>query len=250
MAVFTLLPVSPRSSSIFIPLPPNLGWPARVTPLKKTQTLPLAPAIMTNSSSSKAGHLVYLPFPCCWFVWLALLQFTCPLAPLSTSHAQLHCCVWRTLFCCSQPWPLALAIFLLLLRWSPSLGWRGEGCDTDASLRAENLSLSFSALRSLLITAYHEQRLLWWELRDELIYGYNHGKSLGVGSILCQFSWIIVVGSPPEPMTCWHTFSDISRCLSSRWLRIWSNWQWRWAIIMTKWHQIQINELSKTVVWC
>lgn len=86
--------------------------------------------------------------------------------------------------CCRHLWPQALTLFLpLILQWSLSLA--GRRCAIDVPCKAERSIVSYSLhvsqlWVSVLITTYGERKLLYWSIRNELIYGYkdNSGGSL------------------------------------------------------------------------
>lgn len=78
----------------------------------------------------------------------------------------------------------------------------GEGCDVcvpmePSSPRSHTLSM-LTFWESVLITIYCKEELLWWGLRDALIYVYS-SKSLGVVLTLCPFSRAIVLDSSLGP---------------------------------------------------
>lgn len=97
-------------------------------------------------------------------------------------------CVWKTLFLVvikpSKSYPS-------LLQWSLSL-WRRGSC-RHVPFRAGHFTISYSLhldqlWSPVLIPICYKQKLLWWRLWEILIYRY-HSKSLGVSSIIHQFSW-------------------------------------------------------------
>lgn len=106
------------------------------------------------------------------------------------------CYVQKTLCLRSHPLPLALTIFYPLFRndcWA--LGKEGVIENFHLGLSTpQSQILCISASCGPLLHDLSQKKLLWWQLRDVFIHEY---QSLGVGSILCVFSRIIV-WSPQE----------------------------------------------------
>lgn len=77
-----------------------------------------------------------------------------------------------------------------------------ERSDTDVPFRAKALKSFIPCMSSSFgsLWFYLKKKLCWCVLNDILIDGYNN-KSLGVISMLCFFSRVIIVASPLKPMT-------------------------------------------------
>lgn len=104
--------------------------------------------------------------------------------------------------CCVRKSLLALTHCLLLLQFfctlslSDPLNIAGKGCDIDVlptqvwAFCSPLLSVPGQSCFSVLISICWKRKLLWWKLRDELIYRYTN-KLLLVSLTLWPFSRII-----------------------------------------------------------
>lgn len=75
--------------------------------------------------------------------------------------------------------------------------------------------LRLSILNSLILY-FWSVSLLWWGLRDAMIYKFNN-KSLGVILKLCLVSRIILIGSPLWPVLIYPWFIDSAMYRSISW---------------------------------
>lgn len=202
-----------QTFSLFLPLLPNFVDLTGPHHKKKKQLSPFLSNHVPIAPELRLRLLVNLPFLCCDFVWLEIV-----LLLLFWGHMHSHIAVSGEH---NHPLSSALAILPLLLQWFQSLGRRRKGLiqmphlglrvPVSYSLYLDQLGVSVN--HHLLKTETSLMRVLRCHH-----CGYNNDKSLGDGLLLCPFTWI-VVGSPPEPMICWHSFANTSRCLPSRWLQ-------------------------------
>lgn len=112
-------------------------------------------------------------------------------------------CPW----CYLQP----LHLFFHFFHEDPTV--LGVGYNMCIPFRVEHSILSCSLhwpAKGLCVVIYCEEKFLWWEFRDALIYVYTN-KSLGVIQIICLFIRIILLDSPLGPMT----YLAIGFCLLS-----------------------------------
>lgn len=112
-----------------------------------------------------------------------------------SSYFQISSSVWQILLSvCYEP-PLALKIFqLVFLRGSTSLVVGEVICVSHSWLKTPvTYSLHTTPLWvSLLFTIYCDGKLLWWGLRDALIY-CNSNKPLGSILVPCPFSKVLIL---------------------------------------------------------
>lgn len=102
--------------------------------------------------------------------------------------------------------------FAMFLR--PSM----EGYDTDIPFMVEELSIFYLLYNyylwiSVLIALYYKKKLLWWGVRDDLIYGCRD-NSLSYVLKLCPSSNVVVVGFLLGPVS--HLNSGSWSCHSAR----------------------------------
>lgn len=168
-------------------------------------TLPLLEAPSANKSlgRTRVGLCAYLPH-----MLKLCLTWAGRGAVTGHNHLWVHMCNYcrtyrKHLYCYLSTTSDFYNCFCPLpLQKSRSLVGRGmifmsqSGMSTLQSLILHMLSvvdLCFNAI-------YNKKKLLWWELRDALTYGYRN-KSLEVVLTLCPFSRIILLGFILRPMT-------------------------------------------------
>lgn len=171
--------------------PGHGDWPGVIHPVTfhRRKQVPSTKTFLVEGGASCPVHLGFFFF---WLVW------TC-VGLMGTVTKSLHIhicisCVWSTLFSESHSPPVALTSFLPPLLHRPlnleSMKTYYLGLWTSKSFTLCTLFICVF----LFITIYYN-KFPWWGLSDTLIYRCSN-MSLGVISLVCPFTRIIVVSFP------------------------------------------------------
>lgn len=164
--------------------PVEHGWSSRDYIFKKKKrhsyNLPIVNSSSVRSGTSCSPLLSILRFGLA-LAWMGIVHTV--INPVAL-YVQLPCHAQKILFPCRQLPPLTLAIFLCpktisVSQWSLNLG--RVGCDIHFSFGIEHslvsCSLYLNQLRiSVFLIISRKMNLLWWELRDALLYVQNDSQ--------------------------------------------------------------------------